>query len=38
VDIVVAKWQWEARLIERAEPVALASATVPVPPRSDLIS
>jgi hypothetical protein len=37
VDIVVAKWQWEARLIERAELVVLASATVPVPPRSDLI-
>lgn len=37
VDIVVAKWQWEARLIERAEPIVLAATTVPVPALSDLV-
>jgi hypothetical protein len=37
VDLVVAKWQWEARVIARAEPMAVAGTTLPVPRTSDLI-
>ena len=34
---MLAKWKWQDELVSRAEPVVLAEATVPVPPRSDLI-
>jgi hypothetical protein len=37
VDLVVAKWRWEADLIERAEPVVVNGHPIRVPPTSDLI-
>jgi predicted nucleotidyltransferase len=37
VDIVVAKWKWELAVIERAEPVDIAGAPMPVPTTGDLI-
>jgi hypothetical protein len=37
VDLVVAKWQWEARVIERAELMPIAGADIRVPTTSDLI-
>lgn len=37
VDVVVGKWKFEQRIIERAEPVVFRGATVPVPSTSDLI-
>lgn len=36
-DILLAKWQWEADLLRRAEPLDLGGYAVPVPPSSDLI-
>jgi hypothetical protein len=37
VDVVLAKWKWEAQLIERAELVQLATGVIRVPRTSDLI-
>ena len=37
VDLVVGKWQWEADLIERAEPIAIGGAPIGVPCTGDLI-
>lgn len=38
IDIVVARWTWEADLIARAEPLTIAEGvTIPVPRTSDLI-
>ncbi|HEX5045128.1 MAG TPA: hypothetical protein VFV75_19695 [Candidatus Polarisedimenticolaceae bacterium] len=37
VDVVVARWTWEAQVIERAEVLAIAGARVRVPRTSDLI-
>src|SRR5436305_7370611 len=37
VDVVVGKWKFELRVIERAESVMFHGATVPVPTTSDLI-
>jgi len=38
IDVVVGKWAWEARLIERAELMTVAAGvSVPVPRLSDLI-
>lgn len=37
VDLVVAKWKWEAEIIERAETVVLAGHSIRVPRTSDLI-
>lgn len=37
VDVLLAKWKWEAEILERAEPLDLAGALVPVPITSDLI-
>jgi hypothetical protein len=37
VDVVVAKWRWEAAVIERAEVLPIAGASVRVPRTSDLI-
>jgi hypothetical protein len=38
IDVVLAKWKWEARIIERAEPMHVADGVVlPVPRTSDLI-
>ncbi len=37
VDVIVAKWKWEAQVIERAEVVRLANVSVRVPRISDLI-
>jgi hypothetical protein len=37
VDLVVGRWRWEAAVVERAEPMVVAGATVPVPLTSDLI-
>jgi hypothetical protein len=37
VDIVLAKWKWEAELIERSERLNVGSVEVPVPTISDLI-
>ena len=37
VDVVVSKWSWEAQVIARAEPVALAGTIIRVPRLGDLI-
>ncbi len=37
VDLVVARWSWEARIVERAEPVSVGGLLIRVPRRSDLI-
>ena len=37
IDIVVGKWKFEKRIIERAEPMLFHGATMPVPSTSDLI-
>lgn len=37
IDVVVAKWTWEAQLIDRAEPVAIAGTSIAVPRTGDLI-
>jgi hypothetical protein len=38
IDVVVGRWQWEAAVIARAEPLAIAAGvTLPVPGVSDLI-
>lgn len=36
-DVVLAKWKWEAAVIERAEPLLLRGRRIPVPTISDLI-
>jgi hypothetical protein len=37
IDIVVGRWNWEQRVIERAQPVDVQGATLRVPLTSDLI-
>jgi hypothetical protein len=37
VDVIVAKWKWEADVIERAEPMRIAGVEIKVPRTSDLI-
>jgi hypothetical protein len=37
VDLIVARGEWEARLIARAEPVSIAGVSIDVPRTSDLI-
>jgi len=37
VDLVVARWEWQAALIDRAEPVPIGGGAVRVPCTSDLI-
>jgi hypothetical protein len=37
IDVVVGRWAWEARLVERAEPLSLMGAVLPVPAAADLI-
>jgi len=37
VDLIVAKWPWEAQLITRAEPISIAGVSIRVPRMSDLI-
>jgi hypothetical protein len=37
VDIVVGRWTWEQRVIDRAEPLPIDGFTIPVPLTSDLI-
>ncbi len=37
IDLVVARWKWEAALIKRAEPMLVAGVSIPVPRTSDLI-
>jgi hypothetical protein len=37
IDLVVAKWKWEAQIIERAETMTLAGSTIRVPRIGDLI-
>lgn len=37
IDVVVGRWAWESRLVERAEPLPLLGAVVPVPHAGDLI-
>jgi hypothetical protein len=37
VDVVVAKWKWEADLLERAEELPVAGAPIGVPRLADLI-
>lgn len=37
VDVVVGKYKWQAAVVQRAEPVALASETWPVVRAADLI-
>jgi len=36
-DVLLAKWKWEAEILERSEPLDLGGAVVPVPITSDLI-
>ncbi len=36
-DVILAKWKWEAEVLERSEPLDLGDAIVPVPITSDLI-
>ncbi len=36
-DVLLAKWKWEAEILERSEPLDLGGAIVPVPITSDLI-
>jgi hypothetical protein len=37
VDLIVARWTWEAAVIERAEPMHVADVQIKVPRTSDLI-
>lgn len=37
VDVVVGKWNWEHRVIQRSEPMNVEGVVVPVPTRADLI-
>ena len=38
IDVVVGRWQWEAAVVARAEPLVVAAGvTLPVPTASDLI-
>jgi hypothetical protein len=38
IDLILAKWKWEAGVIERAQPLTVApGVTLPVPATSDLI-
>jgi hypothetical protein len=37
IDLVVAKWKWEADVIERSEPVSISGVQVRVPRTRDLI-
>ena len=37
VDLIVARWKWEAAVIERAEPMRIAGTEIKVPRTSDLI-
>lgn len=37
IDVVLAKWPWEARVIARAERMTVMGASLPVPRTSDLI-
>jgi hypothetical protein len=37
VDVVLGKWKWEAKVIDRAEPVSLGGVPVRVPRLADLI-
>lgn len=37
IDVVVAKYRWQKEVIERAEPIDIGEATIPVPRASDLI-
>jgi hypothetical protein len=37
VDLILAKWTWEAGVIERAEPMHVADVQIKVPRTSDLI-
>ena len=37
VDVIVAKWKWEAAVIERAEPMHVAGVKIKVPRTGDLI-
>ena len=37
VDVILAKWPWEARVIERADRLHVMGADMPVPRTSDLI-
>jgi hypothetical protein len=37
VDVILAKWEWEAGVIERAETMRVAGADIRVPRTSDLI-
>ena len=36
-DVLLARWKWELEIINRAEPLDLGDAVVPVPITSDLI-
>lgn len=36
-DVLLAKWKWEAAVIERAEPIAVERRTIRVPRTGDLI-
>lgn len=36
-DVVLAKWKWEANVIDRAEPIDIGGAVVRVPRTADLI-
>lgn len=36
-DVLLAKWDWEKEVIDRAEPLEIAGLLVPVPVTSDLI-
>jgi hypothetical protein len=37
IDVIVGKWKWEARAVERAEPMSVGGVEVPVARTSDLI-
>jgi hypothetical protein len=37
IDIVVGRWAWQTRIVERAEPLSLMGAVLPVPSAADLI-
>ena len=37
VDLVLAKWKWEADLIDRAEPMSIGGVSIRVPRTGDLI-
>jgi hypothetical protein len=37
VDVILARWKWEARLIDRAEPLTVAGVEVRVPRTADLV-